>query len=319
MDIPWLERRGIRWCYAPGCNANSVSEYLVAALLCLAHRHGFRLEGKTLGVVGVGNVGTRVVEKALALGLRVLPNDPPRGRAQGRPQTADGRPQTSFVSLERVCEEADIITFHVPLTAEGPDRTVHMADAEFFRGVKPGVVLVNAARGKVVDTDALLAAMDAGRVAHAVIDTWEGEPAYRADLLDRVALGTPHIAGHSFEGKVAGTLMVYREACRFLGVEPTWTPDALLPPPLVPELTVDAAGRSDESVLRELVRPVYDIEADDRRLRESCVPDAPARAAVFDRLRKTYPMRREFRFTRVTVRNGTPGLERKVRGLGFGY
>ncbi|MFC1453356.1 4-phosphoerythronate dehydrogenase [Verrucomicrobiota bacterium] len=223
MDISYFERAGIRWCYSPGCNANSVAEYVAAALLSLADRHGFGLRGKTMGVIGVGNVGSLVAEKARTLGLRVLPNDPPRAAREG---TA-----LPWVSLDRVLAESDIVTLHVPLSREGPDATFHMAGREFFHRLKPGAVFLNCARGAVVETDALIEALVGGIVSHAVIDTWEGEPEYRTELLDRVDIGTPHIAGHSFEGKVMGTVMVYREVCRFLGLEPTWSPEALLPPP----------------------------------------------------------------------------------------
>jgi erythronate-4-phosphate dehydrogenase len=307
FDIPYLEQAGIRWCFAPGCNANSVSEYLTAALLVLAGRGGFTLEGKTIGVVGVGNVGSRVVKKAEALGLRVLKNDPPLARRTGDP---------SFVSLDRIQAEADIVTFHVPLTKTGPDATFHLAGEAFFKGLRKPVIFVDAARGPVVDTPALLTAMEAGKVRHAVMDTWEGEPGFSRPLLSRVDLGTPHIAGHSFEGKVAGTMMVYEAACRFLGVTPSFSPESLLPPSLVPDVAVKASGRTDEDVLREVVRPVYDIEADDARMR--AIDSEPARqAAEFDRQRKEYPMRREFRYTHVKVLGASASLLAKLKGLGF--
>ena len=311
LDIPYLERRGIQWCFSPGCNANSVGEHVVSALLCLAVRHGFRLQGLTLGVVGVGNVGRRIVAKARALGLRVLQNDPPRRRAE--PQNA-----AQFVSLDQVRREADIVTFHVPLNRQGPDATVHLANARFFAGLRPGCILINASRGAVVDTNALLAAMDAGTVRHAVIDTWEGEPRYRADLLARAELATPHIAGHSFEGKVMGTVRVYREACRVARVEPSWTHEPLMPPPPVPRLDITAGGRPLEAVLWDAVRPVYDIREDDARMRaEPADADPAARAAHFDRLRKTYPMRREFRYTAVRLLDYDPRAAAALRDLEF--
>lgn len=314
MDTAYLEDNGIAWCHAPGCNANSVSEYFAAALLRLSRQQGVSLQDKTVGVVGIGNVGRRIVEKAQALGLRVFPHDPPRERREGsRPD----RGVPPFVSLDRLLAESDIITLHVPLTREGADPTFHLADAAFFDRAGKGVVFVNSARGAVVETQALLAALADGRVAHAVVDTWEGEPAYNPVLLERTALGTPHIAGHSFEGKVMGTVMVYRAACGFLGVEPGWTAEALLPPPLVPELDVDAAGRSDEAVLWEIVRAVYDIEADDASLRATSHGAPQDRADAFDRLRRNYPVRREFRFTKVLARNATDALQAKIRALGF--
>jgi erythronate-4-phosphate dehydrogenase len=308
MDTDYLESAGIRWCHAPGCNANSVSEYVAAALLRLANRHGFALRGKTIGVVGVGNVGRRIVEKARVLGMNALPNDPPRQRAEG---------EGDFASLEAVLARADIVTLHVPLTAEGPDRTFHMADEAFFARMKPGALFFNCARGGTTDTGALLAALERGTVRHAVIDTWEGEPDFSTDLLARCDIGTPHIAGHSFEGRVTGTVMVYQAACRFLGVPPSWTPDALLPAPDVPEIVLDAGGLTEERALWEIVRRVYDIEADDRRMRESAVADAAARRRNFDLLRKNYPMRREFRYTRVALKNASTELAGRLAGLGF--
>lgn len=304
LDVPYLAQRGIEWCYAPGCNATSVSEYIIAALLLLANRHSVELEGKTLGVIGVGNVGSRLVHKAERLGLRVLQNDPPRQAAEGG---------SHWVSLDHVLAEADIISLHVPLTAEGDHATFHMANSTFFSRMKPGAVFLNSSRGSVVETDALLAAIDAGRVGHTVIDTWEGEPVIRQDLVARVDIGTPHIAGYSFDGKVAGTVMVYEAAARFLGVEPAWDVTPLLPPPSVPKVSV-AAGRRQDAVLHDVVRRVYDIEQDDHALRDVC---EGAVAEHFDRLRNTYRQRREFSFTSVHGVDVESALGARVAGLGF--
>ncbi|MEI6165766.1 MAG: 4-phosphoerythronate dehydrogenase PdxB [bacterium] len=312
LDILYFDQAGIKWCFAPGCNANSVSEYITAALLYLACKHGFTLEGKTIGVIGVGNVGRRVVQKARALGMRVLMNDPPRERAEGSGQA--GNP---FVSLDQVLAEADIITVHVPLTKEGPDKTVHLADAAFFGRAKKGLIFLNAARGPVVDSPALLTALAGGQVSHVVLDTWEGEPDYRLDVLAKVDIATPHIAGHSFEGKVMGTVMVYREVCKFLGVPATWSHEPLMPVPLVPEVTVDVAGRTHQAVLREVVRQVYDLEGDDRRFRDSSLADHAARIKNFDRLRSHYPERREFQYTTVKLTGGSEPLRRILLDLGF--
>ena len=308
IDISYLTQAGIPWSAAPGCNAESVSNYLTAALLYLGGKHGLRLEGKTLGVIGVGNVGRKVCAKGRALGMRILACDPPRQRD---PTDAEAQ---SFVGLDQLLAASDIVTCHVPLTREGLDRTYHLLDRAAFARMRPGVILVNAARGEVLETDALLAVLGS-RVAHAVIDTWEGEPHYRADLLARADIVSPHIAGHSYEGKVNGTLMVYAKACQVLGLTPAFQPQ--LPPPPVPEWNADAAGRPDEDVLREAVLAVYDIMADDQRLRASCGTDAAARAKAFDRQRKEYPMRREFAATTVRVSQASEGLLRKFRDLGF--
>lgn len=308
IDIPYIEQKGIVWSAAPGCNAESVANYVTAALLWLGGRYGQTLAGKTLGVIGVGNVGRRVCRHARALGLRVLANDPPRRR-----DPADAEAQ-AFVELSQLLAESDIVTCHVPLNREGADKTVHLLDAAAFARMKPGVIFLNAARGPVIDTDALLANLGT-RVSHAVIDCWEGEPRYRADLLARADLTTPHIAGHSYEGKVNGTAIVYRKACAFFGADAAY-PFALPEPP-VPLLRLDAAGRADEDVLREAVLRVYDIESDSRRLRESCTADDDARATAFDAQRSNYPMRREFTSTRVELAGASDALATAFAGLGF--
>lgn len=318
LDIPYLEEAGIRWCFAPGCNANSVSEYVTSALLCIGQRRGIRLAGRTMGIIGVGNVGSRVARKARALGMRVLLHDPPRERAEA----AGGAPAAElepgpFSSLDSLLDQADIVTVHVPLTKEGCDRTVHMVDEGFIRRLREGCIFLNAARGAVVKSEALAAAVLAGRIGPVVLDTWEGEPDVRTELAPLADIGTPHIAGHSFEGKVMGTVMVYREACRFLGVEPVWTHEPHMPPPIVPEIRVDAAGREMEPVLWDVVARVYDIREDDRRFRESMVLPQPARVKEFDRQRREYPERREFRYTKVHVRNGSPELLEAIDALGF--
>jgi erythronate-4-phosphate dehydrogenase len=307
MDTAYLESAGIQWRYSPGCNAESVAEYVAAALLCLAARHGFSLGGRTIGVIGVGNVGSLVAEKAVALGMTVLSNDPPRKRAQ-----ADGGENSGedFLPLDEVLARSDIISLHVPLTREGSDPTFRMAGDSFFGMMKRDSVFLNTARGAVVETDALLKALRDGIVGHAVVDTWENEPVIRRDLLDAVDIGTPHIAGHSFEGKVMGTAMVYREACKFLGQDVEWDPGPALPAPDVPELAIEGTGDVDEELLWRAVRRVYAIDDDDRRLR-----NAPA--AEFEELREDYPVRREFRFTRVHVENARPSLKAKLVGMGF--
>lgn len=310
LDIPWLEQAGIRWCSAAGCNANSVAEYVAAALLRLAARHDFTLAGKTMAVIGVGNVGRLVVRKMSALGLRVLQNDPPRRDAENDPV---------FQPLDAVLREADVATLHVPLTGDGPYPTRRMANAAFFKMLKPGAIFINAARGGVQNSDALLAAMDRGRVAHAILDTWEGEPAFRPDVLHRAAFGTPHIAGYSYEGKIMGTVMVYRELCRFLNVEPDWDYEALLPPPAVPEISLEPPprGTPSERLLDQAVRRLYDIEQDDANLRRIAGLDDQARGRAFEELRQKYPMRREFRYTRIAGPGLPADLLRQLSALGF--
>ncbi|MFO7937938.1 MAG: 4-phosphoerythronate dehydrogenase [Kiritimatiellia bacterium] len=308
IDSDYLHKAGIEWAAAPGCNAVSVGNYVTAALLWLGERYGFGLEGKTIGVIGVGNVGKQVCRFCRAMGMRVLANDPPRQR---NTNDADAR---DFVSLDTLLNESDFISCHVPLNKGGDDNTVHLIGAEQLASMKDGVVLINAARGAVVDNQALLDVIGK-KVSHAVIDCWEGEPAYRADVMAKVDLGTPHIAGHAYEGKVNGTAMTYRAACEFMGVNATYPFE--LPRPPVPVIRTDAAGRNDEDVLRDLVLEVYDIQADSDRLRSATEEDVRINKTAFDSQRGTYPMRRQFDATRVEIINSTDFLLKKIRGLDF--
>ena len=305
VDLDYLARRGIAFASAPGSNANSVSEYVTAALLTLAGEMGRPLREMTVAVIGVGNVGRRVVEKAQALGMRVLLNDPPLAR-----QTGDSR----FRPLDELLG-ADVITLHVPLTTTGPDATYHMVGDLFVERMKDGAIFINSARGAVVDSAALHKMIDSGKVTAVVLDTWENEPMIDPKLLAKVAIGTPHIAGHSFDGKVNGTKMVYDAACRFLHVPPTWTPEAAMPPPDVPKVSVSAAGRDDEDVIREAVLAVYDVLKDDEDLRQ--MPSDERRGEYFNALRRNYRPRREFRNTLVEVKGGSHELRRTLAGLGF--
>lgn len=311
LDARWLERSGIRWVSAPGCNANSVAEWLLAALFALARRGGFRLAGKTLGVIGHGNVGRRVEARARAIGLRVLRNDPPRARESGDP---------AYRPLEEVLAASDFVTLHVPLEREGADPTHHLADERFFAMLKPGAVFVNAARGAIVKTSALLAAMERGIVRHAVLDTWEDEPACRAEILQRADLGAAHIAGHSYEGKVMGTAMVYRAACDFFGVAPSWSPETHLAADLPghPARLLRPSPAADaEAVVAEAVLAACDIERDNAAFRGAFSPDAEVRARNFRALRKAYPVRREFAWHTVETRGLSSEARRGLRDLGF--
>jgi erythronate-4-phosphate dehydrogenase len=325
VDETYLRERGIAFASAPGCNANSVAEYVVCSLLVLAKRGGYRLEGKTIGVVGVGNVGSKVVAKCEALGMRVLQNDPPLARLFPC--------EKRFLPLEALMD-AGFITLHVPLTKTGEDKTWHVADAAFLNRMKPGAVLLNTCRGAVLDNAAAASSKLKAQSSKLVLDVWEGEPSISPELVTEAALGTPHIAGYSYDGKVNGTTMVYQAACDFLtrsgGFQPppARTEDsgckppvldlaALIPPSPHATLALDASGRDDEDVLREAALTVYDIEADDRRLRTIAGLPAGERGAYFDRLRKEYPQRREFQNSTLTLRGGSVTVRRKLAGIGF--
>lgn len=307
IDADYVAARALACVSAPGCNANSVGEYVVAALLTLAQRHAFRLEGRTLGVVGVGHVGARVTALARALGMNVLLNDPPRAAAEGLPEL---RP------LDDVLAAADVLSLHVPLTLAGGHATHRLVNDRFLSRLKPGCLFINASRGEVVDEDCLLQALDRGWVSRAVLDVFEGEPRLRRDVAARADLISPHIAGYSFEGRVRGTEMCYRAACRFFGREPAWDP-AFIYSASRGRLRASCRGRDPEEVLLSLVKAAYDIEADDRALRAGLDADDAQRGRHFQRVRSAYPERHEFPGYAVALEDADPGLRSRVRGLGF--
>ncbi len=306
VDKAWLQSQGITFSSAPGCNANSVGEYITAALLHLSEKHGLTLAGMKLGIVGVGNVGRRVRQKAEALGLQCVLNDPPRFEAES------GDPV--FRPIGEILD-CDIVTFHVPIEKTGPHATWHLADAAFLSRMKPGAILINSSRGPVVDNQALKSALQEGRLRAAVLDVWEGEPQVDTELLKLADIATPHIAGYSFDGKVNGTRQVYEALCASLNRPAEWDPSPLLPAPDCPEVTIDP---SNTGALSGAVRAVYEIMSDDARMREMLALTAPEeQSAWFDRLRKEYPRRREFFNTRATFTRPGTELEKVFSGVGF--
>lgn len=308
VDRAWLQDNNIAFSSAPGCNANSVSEWFTAAVLEYAVARNIDLREKTLGIVGVGNVGNRVEAKARALGMEVLLNDPPRAEREGG---------EAFVDLETLLAGSDIVALHVPLERNGAHPTYRLADASFFEKLQEGALLLNSSRGDVVEEAALLQALSTGRLGDAILDVWETEPAISKETLQAAFLATPHIAGYSFDGKVAGTAMIQHACCKALGTGSPWESRPHLPPADVPEVTYAPSPGSFMEPLRNLVQQVYDITADHKRLLETGELSPEARGTAFTRLRKTYPRRREFPYT--LARGTTRGSEAEsvLSGLGF--
>lgn len=306
VDVSWLESRGIGFSAAPGCNAQSVVEYVVAALLELGAKYGFSLHEKTLGIVGVGNIGGRLARVADVLGMKTILNDPPLARLTRDPK---------YRPIDEVME-ADIVTLHVPLTRRGQDVTYHFFDAGRIAAMKKGSFLVNACRGAVVVNDDLKRALKDGRLKGALLDVWEGEPQIDPETLELVDIGTPHIAGYSLDGKTNAVQIVYDNACRFFNnVPPRWHVDpSRLPAPEHPSLSVPL-GLSGDEALRMVVRRCYGIMDDDMKLRQMVHEAADARPAFFQKLRSGYQIRREFRATAVSVSD--PHLKSLFAGLGF--
>jgi erythronate-4-phosphate dehydrogenase len=307
VDLSYLKRRGIGFASAPGSNANSVAEYIAASLLILADRFSIQLRGTTIGIVGIGNIGSRVERIARALGMRVLANDPPLQRATGDPR---------FVPLDDLLQ-ADIITLHVPLTRDGDDVTYHLFEGRRIRSMKRGSILLNTSRGSVVETRALAQALRSGNLAGAVIDVWEDEPALDRELLSLTTLATPHIAGYSFDGRLNAAKMIYDALCSYSGLSVPWRDPEDLPPPAAPVLRLPENLRTLEETLWFAVRRCYDIERDDRSLKATLERTGGDAAELFRNLRAQYPVRREFSATHLEIPAMYEASRPALGALGF--
>jgi erythronate-4-phosphate dehydrogenase len=307
IDLDFLRRNYIGFASAPGSNANSAAEYVIVGLLEIGHKCNISLEGKSIGVIGVGNVGSRVAKKCEALGMKVLLNDPPLYR-----QTDDAK----YLPIQELFN-CDFITLHTPLTFEGIDKTFHLADKNFFESLREGCVFVNASRGGVVDSDALKAAIKAGRLQAVVLDVWENEPRIDTELLKMVDIGTPHIAGYSLDGKITGMIMIYKSVCEYFGIEPEFDIEDFLPEPEVKVIELGRDPANVQDVLLETVRKIYRIDHDDAGLRRILEEPAEKRGKFFDNLRKNYPVRREFQNTEILIHDTDGSLAEKLSGIGF--
>ena len=266
IDTDYCQEAGITWTNAPGCNSASVAQYIHSTLLLLEKEKGFTLKNKCIGVVGVGNVGSKVCKVALSLGMRVLMNDLPRADKEGAGQ---------FTDLETIARECDVITFHTPLHKEGMYKTYHLANTAFFNSLKKCPVIINTSRGEVTETSALLSALEKKQIQEAVIDVWENEPDINLELLEKVFIGTPHIAGYSADGKANATRMSLESFCRFFQINPAFE---IYPPK--PDNQVIKASTEAEAYLQ-----TYNPERDSKALK--------THPELFEQLRGDYPLRRE--------------------------
>ncbi|MCF8381488.1 MAG: 4-phosphoerythronate dehydrogenase PdxB [Bacteroidales bacterium] len=301
IDVDYCKKNGIEWTNAPGCNSSSVEQYLISALVSLAEKKKLKLKELKLGVVGVGNVGKKVARAAEVLGIKVLLNDPPRERQEGK---------AGFSSLEDLRSQADILSFHVPLNKDGVDKTFHLADERFLVKMKKNSILINTSRGEVVDNLALKKALKNKVLSGAILDVWEGEPNIDLELLSLLDFSTPHIAGYSTDGKANGTMMSVQAISRFfkLGID-HWKPDSV-PFALNQDLKIDCANKSESEIIREIYLNCYDISVDDGALRKN--------PSEFENLRGAYRTRREANSYSVQlVNNQFKKLENTLNNLGF--
>ncbi|MCW6032652.1 4-phosphoerythronate dehydrogenase PdxB [Pantoea sp. JK] len=299
IDDASLAAAGISFSAAPGCNAIAVVEYVFSSLLLLAERDGFELRDRTVGIVGVGNVGGRLQKRLQAWGVKTLLCDPPR---------ADRGDQETFHSLEDLVAQADILTFHTPLFKDGPYKSWHLADAALLMALKPNTILINACRGPVVDNAALLEVLKMRHDLSVVLDVWEPEPDLSLELLDKVDIATAHIAGYTLEGKARGTTQVFEAWCDFIGQPQQVALESLLPAPEFGSVTL--RGKLDQPTLKRLVHLVYDVRRDDAPLRK-----VAAKPGEFDRLRKQYEERREWSSLQVHCDDAETAL--MLNQLGF--
>jgi erythronate-4-phosphate dehydrogenase len=300
IDTHYCESQKITWTNAPGCNSSSVQQYIAAALLKISSGSDFNLKNKTLGIIGVGNVGSKVEMFARAIGMNVLLNDPPRRRAEG---------SKNFHSLETVLSESDIITVHVPLNLTGEDFTFHLFNHESFGMMRRGAWFINSSRGEVSDTQSLKQVLRRGRLNGAIIDVWENEPDIDLDLMNLALIATPHIAGYSTDGKANGTAIVVNSLGKFFNLPlDNWYPGNV-PSPASPCISIDCNVKSEEKIIREAVNYTYNIDEDNLKLRHS--------PADFEKLRGEYPLRREFTSYQVELNGGTETVRQILKNIGF--
>jgi erythronate-4-phosphate dehydrogenase len=303
IDQDFLKKNNIHLYYSAGCNANSVSEYIFTALYATASRKHWDLKRKSLAVIGVGHVGSRVAQKGRALGMEVMLCDPPLHDLTGDPH---------YQSLEEVlC--ADILSFHVPLISDGPYPTRHMLDSELLSRLSPDQFIINASRGSVIDSPAVKTALQQHRISGAILDVWEGEPEIDYSLLESIDIGTPHIAGTSMDGKIQATNMVRKELHRFLSVN---SPEISYSSGTTQTLSPKPCDSGQDAVLSVLLQ-AFDILKTDNDLRALGSLPAEKASAGFDRLRQTFPLRPEFHHFIVHLDKMNIDLTGIFRALGF--
>ena len=300
IDTQYCNKNKIFWTNAPGANSSSVQQYIAAALLRISSENSFNLKDKTIGIIGVGNVGSKVEKFARSIGMNVLLNDPPRARMEGN---------KNFHSLNMVLAESDIVTVHVPLNVVGDDNTYHLFNEDSIRKIKKGAWFINSSRGEVADTNALKKILKSGRLGGAVIDVWENEPEIDPELMQLVFISTPHIAGYSTDGKANGTAMVVTSLSKYFNIpSENWYPENV-PLPDFPSFSINCKGKSEEEIIREAVFHTYNIDVDNSNLRHF--------PSDFERLRGEYQVRREFTSYSVKLMNGSEIIHKTLANLGF--
>lgn len=299
IDTAYCDAHGIAWHNAPGCNSGSVQQYIVSSLIVMAQKKGFDLKDKIIGIVGVGNVGKKVAKACEVLGMKILLNDPPRQRTEGG---------ENFVSLDAIKREADIITFHTPLTKEGEDKTFHLANESFFSSLGKQPIIINSARGGIVDTSAIKKAIKKGDISGAVIDCWENEPNIDLEYMNMVDIATPHIAGYSADGKANATRMSLESIAEFYSLDRAPINMVKAPEPENSVIDLNDFSSSPNRIYSSLLA-IYTPMDDFVRLK--------ANPATFKQLRNDYPLRRETQA--YSIVNAREEEKMVLEELGFQY
>ncbi|MDY0084022.1 MAG: 4-phosphoerythronate dehydrogenase [Ignavibacteriaceae bacterium] len=303
IDLDYLKKNKIAFADAKGCNAFSVAEYVAVSLFYLSVKYDFKLKDKSIGIVGVGNVGSKVARFAKALGMKVLLNDPPLER--------NGDPG-KFVSLNEILK-CDIVTLHTPLNLDGIDKTLHLINKENLARLNENTILINTSRGAVINNNDLLESIERKKLI-AVLDVWENEPEVNSGLLERTDIATPHIAGYSLEGKINGTIMIYDALCRFLNIEKEYN---FQMPVLKDSVLEINSSEQFETAMYQLISKIYPIADDDKRMRRMSGMNRANIANEFDNQRKNYPVRREFNNYKIKDTNTDAEIKSVLSELRF--
>ncbi len=299
VDQSYLQERGIHFYSAQGCNANSVAEYIMTSLLLTAEKHQFDLSQKSLAIIGVGNVGSLVYQKARALGMSCLLNDPPKVELQ--PQLA-----TQYSDLES-CLKADIITVHTPLTTSGAHPTQDLIGEVQLKNISANQIVINAARGGIINEQA----WSKTQTLTNIIDCWVNEPHIDEQLYQTASIATPHIAGHSLDAKIAGTEMVYLQLCQHWGIEPQTQWKAALPP--APDRIVAQQFDSLQIQITDICLKTYNPLDDDQAIRHSQITQLHK---SYEDYRRNYPVHREWQ-QHIIETNNHIELRKVLSRMGF--
>jgi len=292
IDQSYLAKRNITFHSAPGCNAISVAEYVLSALVVLAERYLLNLSSLTVGIVGGGNTGSRLSEKLTALSIKHKICDPLLGEKKEQGNRTTEIDSRNYVSLDEVLA-CDVISLHVPKIEGGEHPTYKLLNSENLMKLREDQILISACRGDVIDNHALLALKKSGHGLKVVLDVWQGEPDVLEALIPYTEIATAHIAGYSLEGKARGSEMLYQALCKQLNVEAKYKLKNFLPSASIPAIEINQDF--NQILLNQLVKMVYDVRRDDAIFRQQLFVQG------FDSLRKNYPVRREFSAVTVTL------------------